>query len=448
MNFNEFKQAVIAQCASLGITDYELYYQCAESTSVSAFQHELNQFTSSTEGGVCFRCLVNGKMGYASTEELSAAQAAALVAKAADNAATLETDDPEFLGRGGQEYAPLNVTPYALPTTEELINTTLAAQEKLYAADPAVIDGCQTQGLCEKMEMAICNSNGLDLHMENTVSGLVIVAVVTNGQEMANDYQIKLGKLDTIDTDALAKKAAATALGKLGGDVAPTGQYPVVFDPEAMSDLLATFSSIFSSAAAQKGLSKLADAEGTMVASPAVTLVDDPFHPENPIPMNFDAEGSPTAKKNIIENGVLNTLLYNLKTAHKAGKHTTGNASKAGYASDVDVQPFSMYLAGGDITEEELLKKAGNGVYINSLGGLHAGANPISGDFSLQSAGFMIENGVKTTAVKSFTVAGNFYDLLKNITAVANNAHLPSAMGSTAYGAPTTLVEGLSVAGK
>ena len=100
------------------------------------------------------------------------------------------------------------------------------------------------------------------------------------------------------------------------------------------------------------------------------------------------------------------------------------------------------------MTEDELLAKAANGVYINSLSGLHAGANPISGDFSLQSAGFLIENGKKTTPVKSFTVAGNFYGLLKNITALANNSHLPTAMGMTAFGAPTVLVEGLSVAGK
>ena len=100
------------------------------------------------------------------------------------------------------------------------------------------------------------------------------------------------------------------------------------------------------------------------------------------------------------------------------------------------------------MTEEELLAKAGNGVYINFLGGLHAGANAISGDFSLQSAGYMIEDGKKTTHVKSFTVAGNFYELLKNIEAVANNSHLPGAMGKTAFGAPTTLVQGLSVAGK
>ena len=88
------------------------------------------------------------------------------------------------------------------------------------------------------------------------------------------------------------------------------------------------------------------------------------------------------------------------------------------------------------------------GVYITSLGGLHAGANPITGDFSLQSSGFMIEGGKKTTFVKSFTVAGNFYELLKNIVALADNSHLPRAMGSTAFGAPTTLVDGLTVAGK
>ena len=75
-------------------------------------------------------------------------------------------------------------------------------------------------------------------------------------------------------------------------------------------------------------------------------------------------------------------------------------------------------------------------------------SSPITGDFSLQSAGFLIEGGVKTTAVKSFTVAGNFYDLLKNITALANNCELPMAMGMTAFGSPSVRVDGLSIAGK
>ena len=448
MNFQEFKNAVIAACEASGITEYELYYQAGESTSVETFLHEINEFTSQQAGGVCFRCIVGGKMGYASTEALTEEQARALVAKAADSAAVLEAEEQVFLGEGGQTYATLDREGYALPTTEELIGTALDTQEKLYKADPAIVDGCQVQTFSERSEIAIYNSKGLDLHSEMVASGLVAVAVVSNGAEMANDYRFKVGKLSDIDTDELTRKVAADAKIKLGGEPAPTGQYPVVFSTEAMCSLLSVYSSIFSSEVAQKGLSRLADQEGSIIAAPIVTLVDDPMHPENPMPMTFDAEGSPTYKKCLIENGKLNTLLYNLKTAAVAGKKTTGNASKGGYDSAVAVRPFTLYLQGGEMTEEELLQKAGNGVLITDLSGLHAGANAISGDFSLQSAGFMIRDGQKAEYVKSFTVAGNFYDLLKNITALANNCRLPNAMGSTAYGAPTVLVEGLAVAGK
>lgn len=448
MDFQSFKEAVIARCAELGIAEYELYYQTAESTCVGVFQHEINQFTSAVEGGVCFRCIFNGKMGYASTENMSVEQAAAVVAKAVDNAANLETEDPVFLGEGGQQYEHLEQRVYDLPRTDALIAAVLDTQEQIYAAHPAVIDGSSTQGISERSEIGIFNSKGLDLNYVNQIAGLVVAAVVSDGQEMANDHQIKLGKLDSIDRKALAEKAVQTALSKMGGEVAPTGVYPVVFAPEAMAALLRSFSGIFSSETAQKGLSKLADSEGQSIASPAVTIVDDPFHPENPMPIHFDAEGSPTRCKKVVERGVLNTLLYNLKTANIAGKKTTGNASKGGYNAPVAVRPFTMYLASGEFTTEELLQKAGNGVYIDTLEGLHAGANPISGDFSLQSAGYMIEGGKKTTHVKSFTVAGNFYELLKNVTAVSNQVELPRAMGMTAFGAPAVLVEKLSIAGK
>ena len=448
MDFAAFKEAVIACCIRQGIMEYELYYQSAESTSVGAFQREINQFTGSVEGGVCFRCIANGKMGYASTEELSEAQAVSLVERAVDNAMALETEDPVFLGEGGQKYASLHMEAYDLPATEELIETVLDMQGKLYDAHASVIDGSTTQGISERSEIAICNSKGLDLRYVNQVSGLIVSAMVKEGEELSNDLAFKLGQLCSIDRAALAQKAASGALSKLGGEPAPTGTYPVVFSPKAMADLLQTFSSIFSSETAQKGLSQMGDKEGQAVASGVVTLVDDPFHPENPMPIHFDAEGSPTQCKKIVEHGVLNTLLYNLKTANIAGKKTTGNASKSGYNAAVAVRPFTLYLAGGDCGEEELLKMAGDGVYINALEGLHAGANAVSGDFSLQSAGFMIENGKKTTHVKGFTVAGNFYELLKNITAVADNAELPMALGMTAYGAPSTLVQGLSIAGK
>lgn len=445
MTFQEFKNIIITQCRERGVMDYELYYQTAESTSVSAYQQEINQFSASLEGGVCFRCIRDGKMGYASTEHLSEKTAAKLVERALDNAATLEAEEPVFLCDGGKQYETLPASQVKLPGTDALVAKVLDTQARLYAADPAVVDGSSTQGVAEKSEIAIFNSRGLDLREETTLVGLVVAAVVSDGGEMANDYEIALGNLEHLDADALTKKAARAALAKLGGEPAPTGKYPVVFDPEAMSDLLSTFSSVFSAEQARKGLSKLAGQEGESIASARVTLVDDPAYPVCYLQRSFDAEGSPAYRKNIIAEGKLNTLLYDLKNAALAGRETTGNAAKTNYDSTVSIQPFTLYLAAGESTEEALLQKAGTGVYINSLGGLHAGANPVSGDFSLQSEGFLIENGKKTARVKSFTVAGNFYELLKNITAVADNLEFP---GMGTVGSPSVLVEGLSVAGK
>jgi PmbA protein len=448
MNFDTFKLKVAETCESQGITEYELYYESGEGTSVSVFAHEINEFSSAVAGGVCFRCIVNGKMGYASTEELSDSEAVSIVTRAKANAEVLENDDKEFLGEGGKTYEPLNIEAYELPTVEELKETALKGQEAVYAADPAVIDGTESQAASEVSTIAIFNSKGLDLHYENKISIFMTNAVVTDGTEMNNDMGIKSGDFKKLDLDDVAKKAVDSAKSKLGAEAAPTGSYPVVFAPKAMAALLRTYSSVFSSKNAQDGLSKMAGKEGTKVASDIVTLVDDPFYAESMMPMNFDAEGSPTHKKNVIENGKLVTLLYNLKTAAVAGVETTGNASKASYDSNVGISPFTMYVAPGNITEEELLKKAQNGVYIDSLGGLHAGANAVSGDFSLQSSGFMIENGVKTKAVKSFTVAGNFFDLLNQITAISDKIELPGFGGKTAFGSPAVLVEGLTVAGK
>ena len=131
MDFNAFKEIVIAECAAQGIDQYELYYSTGESVSVDTFQHSVNEFKSSVGGGVCFRAIVGGKMGYASTERLSAEQAKALVEKAVDNASVLESEEQVFLGEGGQTYEELPNREYPLPTTEELIAKVLETQEKI-----------------------------------------------------------------------------------------------------------------------------------------------------------------------------------------------------------------------------------------------------------------------------------------------------------------------------
>ena len=449
MEQNAFQQAVIAAAQQLGLADYELYFQFADGISVDIFgRDEIKEFSSATEGGVCFRCIVDGKMGYASTQLLSEASAADIVRRAVDNAKTLEKDDPVFLGEGGQSYPDCPEEQEILPEGAQLIQKARAVQAALYAAHPSVVDGTESAVAASRSTIRIWNSKGLDLHYDRTVTSAVANPVVEENGEKDSDYDFAVGSLDALDTDALARKAVDKARAKLGAGVPDTGAWPVVFSAGAMSDLLATFSTAFSAETAQKGLSPLRGREGEVVASPVVTIVDDPLSEMSAMPIPFDAEGTPARRKNVVENGVLATLLYDRRTAAVAGKETTGNASKGSYAAPVTVRPFTFYLAAGDSTEEELLRKADRGVYINFVGGLHAGANAITGDFSLQSAGFLIENGQKTAPVKSFTVAGNFFELLKQITAAADNVKVPMPGGITSFGAPSVLVEGLTVAGK
>ena len=215
-----------------------------------------------------------------------------------------------------------------------------------------------------------------------------------------------------------------------------------------MKDLLSTFSSVFSGRSANLGLSLLKGKEGEKIAADCLTLIDDPQKEGSATQTAFDGEGVATYTKNVIENGVLNTLLYDIASADKVGKESTGNGQRGSYASPVSVAPYHFYLAGGSLSDDELLASMGDGLYITELKGLHAGANAVTGDFSIESAGFRVRDGKKCEAIKSFTVAGNFFDLLKEIDSLGNEVRWGFPGGSTVFGSPDVLVCGMSVAGK
>ena len=144
--------------------------------------------------------------------------------------------------------------------------------------------------------------------------------------------------------------------------------------------------------------------------------------------------------KNVIENGRLNTLLYNRMYAGLLGRETTGNAADATH-----IEPKGLYFAPGTLTNGELLQRLGDGLYLTDLQGLHAGANVQSGDFSLQAGGFLVKDGAKTAPVKNFTVAGNFYRLLKKVDALS--CEVKFNVGSD-YGSPDILFTDMAISGK
>ena len=148
--------------------------------------------------------------------------------------------------------------------------------------------------------------------------------------------------------------------------------------------------------------------------------------------------------KSIIDKGVFSTALYDLKSANKAGKTSTGNGFRSGSA--VSEMPTNLIVEPGEKSFEELLEEVGEGIILTDLSGLHAGVNPISGDFSLLCEGYLIENGKKGRPVEQITVAGNFYEVIKSIKSVGNDIiNLPSGEGE--FFTPSVYIESLAISG-
>lgn len=445
MNFNEIKNAVIKAAEKAGVTEYEIYYVQNSGVSAETLKNEISSFSSSVSGGICFRCIVDGKMGYASSELIDADEMEALVYRAASNARYVEADDGGVIFAGSPKYEKINAPEPKVLDAGHIKSMALSIQKEMYDASDKVIDGCESAVMSSEMWIRIFNSYGLDL--ENHVGRNLAYAqsAVKVDGEPANSFIIRRGS-DHKDFDGMAKEAVENALAKIGAGHVETGVYKVILDKYEMASLLSAFSPIFSAKNAQDGLSLLAGKEGEKIAADCVTITDDPFREGYELQTHFDAEGVATYRKKIIENGTLKTLLHNLATAKKAGTETTGNASKAGYSGSVEISPYCFCIEGSDMTEEELFATAGDAIYVTDLMGLHAGVNSVTGDFSVEASGFMIENGKKGRPVKTFTIAGNFFELLKNIEAVADTVKIGMG-GFTAFGAPSVLIKDISVAG-
>jgi len=427
----------------------EACFGSSESFEVQVKNGEIYQYNVSEGGGLGFRVLLGGKMGYASTQILDEDAIDMLVDGALENAAVVESEDRQFLFAGSDSYPELKLYEPRLDAIDaarkiemakELERLTLARDSRI-----AQVEDCAL--FSEKAESAIVNTLGLDVSTKGNLLGGYVSAVARDGEKVNTGFkQFFTMDPDAIDLERVAKTAADEALAGLDAKQAPSGTYRTLLRSDVAGSLLSTFSGIFSADSAQRGLSRLKGREGEAVAAACVTLMDDPHRPGSASSTPFDGEGVATVPKAVIKGGVLTTLLHNLKTANKQGVATTANASRPGYAASVGVAPTNFYFEPTDAGFDAMLARLGDGLLITDLQGMHAGANAITGDFSLAARGFTVKGGRIDAPVKQITVAGNFYDLLMNIEAVGGDLEF-HAPGNSCFGSPSLLVSGLSVAG-
>lgn len=446
--FSEIKKMCAEAAVAAGVKEYELYYTASDSAEIEMQGESVKHLDSSQRSGLCLRVLENGRCGYASTQLFEQEHLEELFIRAKENAA-YGLEEPE-----GHFYTPkagLSTVERAQEWSSslpEMIRNGQQLQKEMKSSDRRITDGIRSSLGEESGSRAIFNTNGLDVQEYYHYGITLAMSVMEEEGKMDDDFAYCLGNFADIDMKKLAAEAVEKCGAKMSSGEVVSGKYPVIIEGETFGALLQAYFEIFSGEAAQKGMTLLAGKEGQQIASEIVTITDDPLSGHSVMPCSFDSEGVPSRKKHVVEHGRLQTLLHNRGTAWKAGTANTGNAGRAGYASNISVQPYTFYLEPGGKTGEELFAEAGQGIYVTGVTGLHAGANSVTGDFSIQSEGFLIENGRKARAVKNFTIAGNFFDLLKNITDLGDTLKLGMPRGRTRFGSPDVRVQELSVAGK
>lgn len=443
---DDFKTQLFAAAQTAGFSAYEIYYAGGVSFSAKVRDQQVEEYKNTASSGLSFRGLYQGNMGYAYSEHIDPSAIDFIVNAARDNATIKENND-EHLFAGSEHYPHPRPISDKLdePTSDQKIAWLKTMEAHAKTLDPRVqaVDYCFISS--GTGDVYIANSHGLNLYRESGNATSYIGVRVSEGESVKVGFKVWRGHdFDTYDPKAVAAEAVERAINMLGAKSIPTGDYAVIIENRGMVALLSTFMGNFFAESVQKGFSLLKDKVGTAIASPNITIHDNLAHPLSFSQATFDSEGVAVRDKVVVDKGVLKTYLYNLKAAHVEGRESTGNGYKPSFKASVNTDINNFFIAPGETAIDQLMGDF-TGVVIDDFMGLHAGANTTSGDFSLQANGFLYEKGQLVHAVEQITLAGNFYELLKQVDTVADDLYF--SPWST-VGSPSLLVSGLKISGE
>lgn len=429
--------------------DMEIYIETSKSISIGVFNGEVDKYSIAESGGLSLRGVSNNKMGYSYTEKLDETSVDMLINEAYENASFIESAEDEEIFAGADKYKLVNSysDKLSLASMEQKINLTKELEKQALSLDKRVT-AVQACGYEEFEQWStLVNTKGIDLSHKTNGGAIYVQVIVKEGEDTKTAMAFRtFSDLAEIDINEIAKEAVEEATSLLGASPIKTGEYPMIIKNTVFGNILAFCSSIFSAEYVDKGLSLLKDKIGENIASKLLTIVDDPFLEGGFASCGFDGEGMSTSKKKVIHNGFLTTYLHSLKTAKKFNVTPTGNSTRASYKSPLSIAPSNFYVEPGDNSLEEMLSSIENGIYVIDVAGLHSGLNPVSGDFSLSASGYEIKEGKILRPINQITIAGNFYQLLKDIESIGVDLVFGFPAGSY-FGSPSIKISSISVAG-
>lgn len=444
MKKNIFIDKLFEKASLKRIDEFEIYFLSNLNTSIKIYQGKIENFSNNQNQGISFRGMVDGKMGYSYSESMEDEDIDFLINEVIENASCIESLDKQFIYGEKTNYTDTITYSSAIENLDtDLVKDFLIKMEE-YAL--SIDERVKKVNFCSfaigSGEKIIKNSKGLELHSKENICYTYISVIAEENGIVKTGSHFQLGRdFSKFDYKELSEVAVKRALNKFGTIALTEVPKTCVIENLAFSSLLRAISNIFSAEAVQKNISKLKGKLNESIASSIVTLVDDPFLKDGLANSSFDDEGVPTSYKEIIQDDILKTYLYNLKTAYKDGVSSTGNGVKGSYKGTVGISSFNLYIKPSDKSFDKVIENIKEGIFITDFAGLHSGLNTISGDFSLAGEGFYIKDGKIDKPLNQITISGNFFGLLKNIKDIANDIKF----SFSSVGSPSIMVEGLKV---
>ncbi len=432
------KQQWITRALEQGFESFEIYQEETRERTVTWLNGKTNTFVTSNVTGTSLRGVINGKMATFATENPDDQMMGSVINSMKNQAAVTGDEEPGIIRRPQESNVTAEPGTWVRPSVAEITELLSNTEKKILAYDPRIIMASRIGWSEETSVRTIVNSYGMQAEDRNTVQILMASAAAKEGNEVKNTYESQpVREIGTFDLDQFIAKVCDTALNKLNASSLPSNTYPVIFERGAMTSLFSAFSGMFSGEMISKGISPLNDKLGTKIFSEKITVIDDPGSQETVSMYRYDDEGCPTFRKTVVDQGVFRTILHNSASAAKMNAQSTGNGFKASYASTVAVHPMNCCIQNGDQTLDELCSEMKNGFVITDLAGLHAGIDFVTTNFSLQCSGYWVKDGVRDHSVSLVTTAGNFLEMMKDVTAVGNDldwGYRSTACPSIAFG--------------
>ena len=439
--------SVLERALALGVREVEVYAERSTSRRIKVFGQEVEQLTAAQRRGVGVRVFADGAVGHAYGSDLSDAGLDEIVRRAADHAAVSDADEFAALPEPGGE--PADVHPFderlAATTDAQRIELALALESAALAADPRIKTVEDAMYVDGDGEVFIASSAGVrGSYRANQCYAFAYVLAEQDGQ-VETGYSYAVGRaLEDLDAEACGREAAERACRLLGATKCPSMKAPVVLDPFVAAAFFGVLSSALTADAVQKGRSLFPGREGHQVAGELLQLDDDGTLPDGLDSAPFDGEGTPCRRTPLIGGGVLQGFLYDTYTARKAGRGSTGNGLRGSYSGLPGVQPTNLVVSGPVTPLADIVAGIDHGVLVTDAVGVHSGANPISGEFSVGIAGVLIEGGRLTRPVHEVTLAGDIISMLTNIRALGDDARwVPGGSILT----PSVVIDGMAIGG-